>query len=643
MNNKLFDTLVVVKRSGQRVNFNGLKIALAVKSAFDSVCNSKYNENDINKVYDDILNYIISTYKDRKTVTVEDIQDIIETILQNDKYIDVYKSFSTYRLRRSESRKAFSVKRQHKFVKVIEKISSDDSIFNNSPQGSLLKFGEIISNEYNKTYILDNKYLRAFEEGKIFIHDFNYFNLGFIYNVHLKLDDVIDSEEECFELLNLLTNAKKEVSGEISIDNLDLLLSKSIINTYKSVLKDKIKNYLNVYGLLEYVNYKKVIEIVNSFDTLSINENSFKDINLNIQINNIINLAYNDTITYINSHLQKFINKLLSTLNNITVNNKYSISISSTINNETTIVKNIILDELRKSSIFKNITIVFKLNKKSEEQYIKQISLLIESKKNIKLLFDDSSFNKKLSIDYFSNGYRIYDSEDEFVTTGRMMVCNTSINMVRLALEHKSLSKNFYLDLDETLELVKNELLFTFETIGDKSKDNYHVLFKNNILDDEKLESGQKIRKVIKNGTLNINLIGLKECAQIINNTNVVNELLKYINNKVGCYIKDTKLNFTLSSVNELDASSTFIKLDKIFFGSNDLTKKSKYDDLCKININELTKIKELVKYQSYLTGGVEVIISDLSHSSCKKIMEIIELLIDSDVGFVKIGSEMIC
>jgi len=33
----IFEELVVVKRSGQRVNFNGTKIAVAIKSAFDDV------------------------------------------------------------------------------------------------------------------------------------------------------------------------------------------------------------------------------------------------------------------------------------------------------------------------------------------------------------------------------------------------------------------------------------------------------------------------------------------------------------------------------------------------------------------------------------------------------------------------------
>jgi len=70
--------LVVVKRSGQRISFNGTKIAVAIKHGFDNI--RENNEEDVNKVYSKVLEYISSNYSDRKTINVEDIQDIIENI-----------------------------------------------------------------------------------------------------------------------------------------------------------------------------------------------------------------------------------------------------------------------------------------------------------------------------------------------------------------------------------------------------------------------------------------------------------------------------------------------------------------------------------------------------------------------------------
>ena len=77
MEKELFDELVVVKRSGQRVNFNDTKIALAIKKGFESVY-EEYDEKIVNKVKEKVLNEIKKNYADRKTIGVEDIQDIIE-------------------------------------------------------------------------------------------------------------------------------------------------------------------------------------------------------------------------------------------------------------------------------------------------------------------------------------------------------------------------------------------------------------------------------------------------------------------------------------------------------------------------------------------------------------------------------------
>ena len=82
MERDFFDEIVVVKRSGQRVNFNDAKIALAVKKGFDSVY-EEYDEKEVNKVKEKVQAYIKKEFKDRKTINVEDVQDASEKVLQS--------------------------------------------------------------------------------------------------------------------------------------------------------------------------------------------------------------------------------------------------------------------------------------------------------------------------------------------------------------------------------------------------------------------------------------------------------------------------------------------------------------------------------------------------------------------------------
>ena len=82
MEQNAVDNLIVVKRSGQRVPFNGAKVAIAIKKGFDSVY-EEYDEKQVNKVYEKVLHYIEKEYKERKTIGVEEIQDIVEDILMD--------------------------------------------------------------------------------------------------------------------------------------------------------------------------------------------------------------------------------------------------------------------------------------------------------------------------------------------------------------------------------------------------------------------------------------------------------------------------------------------------------------------------------------------------------------------------------
>ena len=78
MERDFFEDITVVKRSGQRVNFNDTKVALAIKKGFDSVYED-YDEKEVNKVKEKVLDYIKKEYKDRKTIGVDSITEIVNS------------------------------------------------------------------------------------------------------------------------------------------------------------------------------------------------------------------------------------------------------------------------------------------------------------------------------------------------------------------------------------------------------------------------------------------------------------------------------------------------------------------------------------------------------------------------------------
>ena len=641
--NEVLENLVVVKRSGQRVDFNASKIAIAIKKAFDAVYQEP-DEKQIYSVFESVLKYINKEYSERKTISVEDIQDTIEDHLKKLGFVDVYNSFSEYRQKRAASRKVFSEKQQHKFVKVVESIENIDSSL--TPRKLLHKFGKIISSEYAKSYILDSKYIRAYEEGNIYIHNLEFFPLGYMSHLNLLLD-IKDDDEYLDEFISDIINSQSEVSAEIGINNIDKLLEEYFLNHYKKILKYKLKCYFEINGTFQFVPFNKIEDLINRIDNIEIDENYFDQFINNSILKNVFKIvikdSYNDEIDFINNT----VSRIFTSLKTYQTNNSYTVSVSTSDSDVSKIVRENIISYLTDNNLIDNINVVFKINNNSDETYLSKISSLIINQKNVFLSFPSASYNEDElnDVEYFSNGLRIFEglNENERSSSGRMIVTSTSINIARLGLKYlnnKSIS-NFYEELDQLLELTKNQMLLAFETIGNKNKENYQVLFNGNILGDERLESGQKIRKIIKSGVLNIGLVGLKECVLSFEpdpskQYDLLVKILNYINKKIKQYTDENKLFFQLFEPSGLTSRKHFIGIDKSIYGTHKgITDKNAYDliDTAKF----ITSNKELAKVQELLSGGCLVTINVSDKANNKKIVDLIKELKNDNLGFVKL------
>ena len=96
----------IIKRSGTEVGFDISKIIAAVSKANkEAVENEQLSDNDINEISDKVQNICSSV---NRTLSVEEIQDLVENEIMNKHAFEVARKYITYRYKRSLVRKSNS-------------------------------------------------------------------------------------------------------------------------------------------------------------------------------------------------------------------------------------------------------------------------------------------------------------------------------------------------------------------------------------------------------------------------------------------------------------------------------------------------------------------------------------------------------
>lgn len=130
----------ILKRDKREVDFNHLKIKNAIEKAFDSV-GKAYVDSVIKAYALDIKESLLKNYDPKKPPTVEEIQDLVELKLIDEKEIEVVKAYILYRNRHSEERQIL------------------DKFANYITDGKVLKILKFVRKTYDpKKYELENLY-----------------------------------------------------------------------------------------------------------------------------------------------------------------------------------------------------------------------------------------------------------------------------------------------------------------------------------------------------------------------------------------------------------------------------------------------------------------------------------------------------
>ncbi len=251
--------------------------------------------------------------------------------------------------------------------------------------------------------------------------------------------------------------------------------------------------------------------------------------------------------------------------------------------------------------------------------------------------YDKSDYNTEIA--YMGSSIRVYenvvdDMKETSVSRGNLMM--TSINLPRIGVKNgikingKADIEGFFKELDEKLEIVKEELLDRFQKQEDKRVYNFPFLIGQGIwMDSEKLKPYDRLRRVNKHGTLSIGILGLSEClvaltgqhhGENVSSQKLGLQIIRHIREKTDEFSKKYNLNFNVYAVRKKEVLENFMVLDKLIFGKvKGVTDKKYYTNGFDVPENYNISIDDKINIESKyhkLTNGGHLLVVDMGIKS---------------------------
>ena len=164
----------VIKRDGEKAEFNIAKIASAISKAFEAQ-NRETHPNIIDFLALKVTADFEAKVKDGY-ITVEDIQDSVESVLVQAGYAEIAKAYILYRKNREKIRNMKSTILDYKeivdnYVKVSDWRVKENSTVTYSVGGLILSNSGAITANYWLSEVYDEEIAAAHKNADIHIHD----------------------------------------------------------------------------------------------------------------------------------------------------------------------------------------------------------------------------------------------------------------------------------------------------------------------------------------------------------------------------------------------------------------------------------------------------------------------------------------
>ncbi len=561
----------IIKRDGRVVLYDQNKIAGAILRSLEA--SGDGNAADAARVANDVQRDLESRFASQAP-NIEAIQDTVERQLMNHGFSSAAKAYILYRANRTRAREANT-----SLMKTIDEITNIDArasdmkrdnanIDGNTAMGSMLQIGSAGAKAYNEIYLLRPEHAKAYRDGDIHIHDFDFYSLtttccqidilklfhgGFSTgHGYLREPNSIQSYA-ALAAIAIQSNQNDQHGGQ-SIPNFDYGMAEGVAKTYRKAftrrLKDAVEDYLDLGDEASAIaaivaNAEKATGQIARLESdpkylSAVAKGLMDQYGLAAEMaNKLITRAsiraYKKTDRDTQQAMEGFVHNLNTMHSRAGAQTPFSsINYGTDVSPEgRMVIRNILL--ALDAGLGHGETCIFPIhifkvkegvnyNEDDPNYDLFRLSCKVSAKR----LFPNYTFlGSPFNLQYYVPGRpetevatmgcrtrvmgNTYDPSRQ-IAYSRGNLSFTSINLPRLAIESDGDEEIFYEKLHGMLELVAQQLLDRFEIQASKHIYNYPFLMGQGIwLDSDHLTLQDDLREVLKHGTLSIGFIGLAE------------------------------------------------------------------------------------------------------------------------------------
>ena len=664
-----------IKRDGRQVPFNLAKISTAILKALAQTraCEQLADKDDFelealaNKLAEEAARKIATESPD-----IEQIQDAVERVLMDNGLPDSAKSYILYRADRSRARER-NTKLMRTLADIVHSSAKDSdvkrenaNIDGDTAMGSMLKFGSESSKQFYIDNMLRPDIARAHEQGDIHIHDLDFYSLTMTC-CQIDLVDLLSrgfstghgflrppKDIRSFAALACIAiqSNQNDQHGGQAVPNFDYAMANGVRMTFAKHYKASMREAIE---LLCNADLAAEIKLPEPPTMAQVEDAALKAKEAEaLKAAGVPEAVIAHVQAFTRAHALKDTDRdtyqameaLVHNLNSMHSRAGAQTPFSS-INYGTDtspegrmVMKNLLLTT--QSGLGDGETPIFPIQifrvkkgvnfDEGDPNYdLFKLACEVSAKRLFpNFAFQDAPYNAKLykeghpetEISYMGCrtriGDNVYDpSKAQVWKRGNLSF--TSINLPRLAIQSHGSIKTFYAQLDDMLQLVRDQLLDRFEVQARKHVRNFPFLMGEGIwLDSEKLGPDDEVREVIKHGSLTFGFIGLAETLKSLIGKHhgeseeaqkLGIEIVKHMRDYADQCSRETGLNFTLIATPAEGLSGRFVRIDRKRFGSiPEVTDREYYTNSFHVPvyypISAFRKIEIEAPYHELTNGG---------------------------------------